>query len=401
MVRHPRKDLQAMIIDNKMSCYEYGKLHGLLNEEGWKKLKRCAHYIEQQTQLKIYKAAAFYNTRFEPSIQFGVQVPRHHNEAMQLDTKNGDTKWKDAIFTELSSIISFNAFKDRGHHTTSAKIPSGYKKITAHLVFAAKHDGRRKAQLVAGGHLTDNPLESVYSSVVPLRGVRLVVFIAELNGLEVWCTDVGNAYLESYTKEKVYIIGGPKFASFGWEGHVLFINRALYGLKSSGLMWWDKLADVLRMIWFILSKAESDIWMRRVDDHYELLCVYVDDIIICSKKPQDIINQLEQVHKFSLKGTGPINYHLGCDYIREPNGTLCYGPRRYIDKMEQDNISMFGTKPKAYVSPLEPGDHPEFDASDLLDFEGIKQYQSLIGSIQWAVQLGRFDVATATMTLSA
>jgi Reverse transcriptase (RNA-dependent DNA polymerase) len=228
-----------------------------------------------------------------------------------------------------------------------------------------------------------------------------VVFIAELNGLEVWCTDVGNAYLESYTKEKVYIIGGPEFTPFGWEGHVLFIDRALYGLKSSGLMWWDKLADVLRMIGFTLSKAESDIWMRPVDDHYELLCVHVDDIIICSKKPQDIINQLEQVHKFSLKGTGPINYHLGCDYVREPNGTLCYGPRRYIDKMEQDFIAMFGTKPKAYVSPLEPGDHPEFDESDLLDFEGIKQYQSLIGSIQWAVQLGRFDVATATMTLSA
>jgi hypothetical protein len=68
--------------------------------------------------------------------------------------------------------------------------------------------------LVAGGHLTDNPLESVYSSVVPLRGVRLVVFIAELNGLEVWCTDVGNAYLESYTKENVYIIGGPEFTPF-------------------------------------------------------------------------------------------------------------------------------------------------------------------------------------------
>jgi hypothetical protein len=64
-----------------MSCYEYGKLHGLLDEEGWKKLKRCAHFIEQ-SQLKIYKAAAgaVYNTRFEPFIQFGVQVPHHHKE---------------------------------------------------------------------------------------------------------------------------------------------------------------------------------------------------------------------------------------------------------------------------------------------------------------------------------
>jgi hypothetical protein len=69
--------------------------------------------------------------------------------------------------------------------------------------------------------------------------------------------------------------------------------------------------------------------------------------------------------------------------------------------MEQDFITMFGKKPKAYVSPLEPGDHPELDESKLLDIEGIKQYQSIIGSAQWAVQLGRFDIATHTMTLSS
>jgi hypothetical protein len=77
----PEEGLQAMIIDDKMSCYEYGELHGLLNEEGWKKLKRCAHYIEQ-TPLKIFKATTVYNTRFEPSIQFGVQVPCNHKEAI-------------------------------------------------------------------------------------------------------------------------------------------------------------------------------------------------------------------------------------------------------------------------------------------------------------------------------
>jgi Reverse transcriptase (RNA-dependent DNA polymerase) len=79
----------------------------------------------------------------------------------------------------------------------------------------------------------------------------MVIFIAELNGLQVWSTDVGNAYLESYTQEKVYTIGGPEFESFGWKDHVLLIDRALYELKSSGLMWWGKLANILRMhAWF-------------------------------------------------------------------------------------------------------------------------------------------------------
>jgi hypothetical protein len=50
---------------------------------------------------------------------------------------------------------------------------------------------------------------------------------------------------------------------------------------------------------------------------------------------------------------------------------------------------------------LEKGDHPEMDISELLDQEGIKTYQSLIGSLQWAVSLAQLDIATAVMTLSS
>jgi len=36
-----------------------------------------------------------------------------------------------------------------------------------------------------------------------------VVLLDELNDLEIWATDIGNAYLETETQEKVYIIAGP------------------------------------------------------------------------------------------------------------------------------------------------------------------------------------------------
>jgi hypothetical protein len=50
-------------------------------------------------------------------------------------------------------------------------------------------------RLVADGHLTDIPLESVYSGVVSLRGFRIGLFLAELNHLKIWATDIGNAYI--------------------------------------------------------------------------------------------------------------------------------------------------------------------------------------------------------------
>jgi hypothetical protein len=61
---------------------------------------------------------------------------------------------------------------------------------------------------------------------------------------------------------------------------------------------------------------------------------------------------------------------------------------------------MFGQNPKPAQSPLTKGDHPELDTTDLLDSTEVQQYQSLIGSLQWAIQIGRLDITTHVMTLS-
>jgi hypothetical protein len=61
---------------------------------------------------------------------------------------------------------------------------------------------------------------------------------------------------------------------------------------------------------------------------------------------------------------------------------------------------MFDMKPKAHSSPLDKGDHPDLDTSEFIGLEGIKIYQSMIGALQWAVTLGRFDILEAVMTMS-
>jgi hypothetical protein len=50
--------------------------------------------------------------------------------------------------------------------------------------------------------------------------------------------------------------------------------------------------------------------------------------------------------------------------------------------------------------PLEKYNHPELDDSDLCDADEVKQFQSVVGSLQWAASLGRIDITTADMTLS-
>ena len=275
-----------------------------------------------------------------------------------------------------------------------------FKKIRVRLIFDLKHDGRHRARLVAGGHLTDEPDDSTYSGVVSLRGFRLLVFLAELNGLETWATDIASAYLEAYTSEKVYIIAGPEFGAL--EGHVLVIDRALYGLRTSGQRWHDRLAACLRNEGFTPSRVEPDLWLRPNGDVYEYIGVYVDDLAFAMKDPQAFVDTLTSKYNFKVKGTGPIQFHLGADFEREADGTLVMSPTKYIARMVQTYERFYGCKPSTRaLSPLEPNDHPELDESELLDDEGIQQYQSLIGCLQWSISLGRFDISVAVASMSS
>ena len=49
---------------------------------------------------------------------------------------------------------------------------------------------------------------------------------------------------------------------------------------------------------------------------------------------------------------------------------------------------------------MEKNDHPELDQSAELSQEDQTKYQSMIGALQWLISLGRFDIATAVMTLA-
>ena len=219
-------------------------------------------------------------------------------------------------------------FQDHGkaqYNPKSRKVsnaPNGYQNIRVHLIFAVKHDGRHKARLVAGGHLTPDPIESIYSGVVSIRSLRLVIFLAKLNNLEVWGADIGNAYLEAKTKEKLYVVAGPEFEEL--EGHILVIYKALYGLKSSCLQWSQKIHDIMLDMGFSPCKADPCVWLRKAKcaTKYEYVAIYVDDLLIACDCASEFIHTLKRKHNLKIKADGPLKYHLGCDYHMDPDGTL-------------------------------------------------------------------------------
>ena len=97
---------------------------------------------------------------------------------------------------------------------------------------------------------------------------------------------------------------------------------------------------------------------------------------------QEIVDILTNKHGYKLKGVGPLSFHLGCNFKRDPDGTLSMGPVDYIDKLSKTYEVLFGEKPRPASSPLVKNDHPEVDDSQELDPKDIVVYQSMIGALQ-------------------
>ena len=387
--------------DDPITCAVYAKKHDLLDTTGWKHLKRYAKTSKRL--IRAVKQSRICQVRASARYQHGFQVPKDYNDAIRLDKENSNTHWQDAMDLELTQIHEYKVFKDTGKaqfHNGKVVTPDGFQKIRVHFVYAVKHDGRFKARLVADGHLTKEPVESIYSGVVSLRSLRMVVFLSQLNDLEIWGADVGNAYLEAYTDEKLCIIAGPEFKEL--QGHLLIMVKALYGTRSGGARWHDRLFDILLELNFKPSKADPDTWMRLEPGGtcYEYIAVYVDDLAIAAKDPQAFCNELKKKYNLKLKSVGPLEYHLGCTYKKDPVGTLAADPRRYVNKILESYERMFKEKPRKSRPPLEGGDHPEHDTSELCDEHQTKQFQTLIGQLQWLISLGCFDIAVHVMSLS-
>ena len=57
------------------------------------------------------------------------------------------------------------------------------------------------------------------------------------------------------------------------------------------------------------SKAYPDLWYKRVEDRYEYIARYVDDVISFSKNPLSIMEELKKT--YVMKAIGAPEYYLG------------------------------------------------------------------------------------------
>ncbi|KAI2506167.1 hypothetical protein MHU86_8302 [Fragilaria crotonensis] len=108
-------------------------------------------------------------------------------------------------------------------HGPDYKPNSDYQWTKLSMIFEVKQDGRRKARLVAGGHMVDPMGINSRSTVVKGISVRLLDLIAHRDNLPILCGDIGNAFITANCLEKIYSRAGPEFDDR--EGSIMILRR--------------------------------------------------------------------------------------------------------------------------------------------------------------------------------
>ena len=362
-------------------------------------------FVLKKKERIISKVKSKYWTRTH---KFGIKIPKSVDEARRLDRENGNTLWWESICKEMKNVRV--AFEEFDGNTDDLK---GYQSIPCHMIFDIKmgENFRRKSRMVAGGHKTTTPSSLTYSSVVSRDSVRIALTIAALNDLSTLACDIQNAYLTAPCREKIWTVAGPEFGSDA--GKKMIVVRALYSLKTSGAAFRAFLAETLYDIGYKPSMADPDVWMRpaiKSDGftYWEYVLCYVDDVLCISHNPISTMKGIQSKFKLKDDKMEKPDTYLGADLSSMDNehGFECWAMSsdKYCAAMiknVEERLEKKGLRlPSKCVSPTTHGYRPEMDCTAELKADGLQWYQEMIGSLHWAVEIGRVDILLETAILS-
>jgi reverse transcriptase-like protein len=178
---------------------------------------------------------------------------------------------------------------------------------------------------------------------------------------------------------------------------VLKLNKALYGLRRSPLLWQTKFTTVLKDLGFTEVPQEPCVVIKG-----GIICFFfVDDIVFAfRKKDRDEVNHILSSLKkiFTMKDLGELKWFLGMHIMRDRSKRrLWLSQLSYIEKVANEFISDLSRCPETPITEEELLPMP---AEEEVDDTSRISYQRKVGSILFAAISTRPDIAFAAARLS-
>lgn len=178
--------------------------------------------------------------------------------------------------------------------------------------------------------------------------------------------------------------------------------RSLYGLKQASCVWNIQLHEFMTKISFKRSNADTCLYVN--DELGIAIAVWVDNILVTGKSGQNIVKVKSQLAStFKMKDLSQLTHFLSMQVTRTPDNGISIDQSTYI----KDILARFGMEDSnAVYTPLATGtklvraneDSRSGDKSTRNDVQPL--YQSILGSLIYAILCTRPDIAYAVQQLS-
>ncbi|KAL5740032.1 hypothetical protein ACOSQ2_029212 [Xanthoceras sorbifolium] len=341
--------------------------------------------------------------RYSPSLHYLLLTdsgePECYDEAMQVEDS---VKWESAMRDEMDSLMSNQTWE-------LAELPPGKKALHNKWVFRIKeeHNGnkRYKARMVVKGFQQKEGIDynKIFSPVVKLTTIRLVLKIVAAENLHLEQLDVKTAFLHGDLEEEIYMRQPEGFKEAGKENLVCRLKKSLYGLKQAPRQWYKKFDSFMSSSGFTRCQADHCCYIKRFDNSFIILLLYVDDMLVAGSDMQEIMNLKRELSKqFAMKDLGAAKQILGMRIKRDTkSGTLLLSQAEYIKKV----LSRFNMQDAKPVStPLGIHFRLSKEQSPKTEEERTHMakvpYASAIGSLMYAMVCTRPDIAQAVGAVS-
>ena len=320
--------------------------------------------------------------------------PKTLEEALASDHAE---EWKTAIDSEYESLIENKTWE-------LVELPSERKAIGCKWVFKVKHASngeveRFKARLVAKGYAQKYGVdfEETFLPVVRLSSIRALIAFAVQHDMLIHQMDVVTAFLNGTLDEEIYMQQPDGYSQPGKEHLVCRLKRSLYGLKQSPRCWNTAFTDYLESISLVQSEADPCVFVGTVDT-VTVVAVYVDDLVLIAKTTNELQKVKDSLSsRFKMKDMGKIHYCLGISIEQdEERKCLRMHQKQYIENMlEKYRLTDANTvsTPADLSVKLKKDDGFSKDVDSTL-------YQSMIGSLLYAANSTRPDIAQAVGVVS-
>ena len=350
-------------------------------------------------------------TETESVLSFVAELTSTSPDPLTLEAAKASPEWPhwfEALQHEYASLRKHQVFGPLV--TNLPEKPLGHK-----LIFTKKRNAqgevlRYKVRLVAQG-FTQRPgvdYTFTYSPVMDSTTFRYLLGLAVQNSLETQLLDVVTAYLYGPLDANLYIKPPPDFlsqsikpdSSKSFSG--LKLQRALYGLRQAGRMWYSHLHSFLLSHQFQHDPSLPCIFTLRNSTGFAIVAIYVDDLNLVGTPAtcNHVVTLLTK--RFEMKLLGRTSYCLGLQVANLTDGSILLHQTTYTKKIlkrfDMDQATLLSApmigRSRTQDDPYHPCEEEEEE------FYDKTRYLAAVGAFFYLATFTRPDISFAISVLA-